>query len=107
MPDSNTQFVTWPWVFLWQAGLMFPCLWLLWQLWQQKTIQLLGNKLDWIVGLLAIILIISAAFAPYPNQARWYSWAGLCLLAALYGVNNWLGQSPGRYYKLLVGQGYY
>ena len=38
-PDSNTQFVTWPWVFLWQAGLMFPCLWLLWQLWQQKTIQ--------------------------------------------------------------------
>ncbi|PSB35119.1 O-antigen ligase family protein [Chlorogloea sp. CCALA 695] len=106
LPDSNTQFVTWPWVFLWQAGLMFPCLWLLWQLWQQKTIQLLGNKLDWIVGLLAIILIISAAFAPYPNQARWYSWAGLCLLAALYAINNWLSQSSERYYKLLVGQGY-
>ena len=26
LPDSNTQFVTWPWVFLWQAGLMSPCL---------------------------------------------------------------------------------
>ncbi len=106
LPDSNTQFVTWPWVFLWQAGLMFPVLWLLWQLWQQQTIQLLGNRLDWIVGLLAIVLIISAAIAEYPHQAQWYSWAGLCLLAALYAVNNWLGRSSGRYYKLLVAQGY-
>ncbi|WP_009633340.1 O-antigen ligase family protein [Synechocystis sp. PCC 7509] len=106
LPDSNTQFVTWSWVFLWQAGLMIPCFWLLWQLWQQKTIQLLGNKLDWIVGVLAIILIVSAAIANYPNQARWYSWAALGFLAALYAVNNWLGQSSGRYYKLLVLQGY-
>ncbi len=106
LPDSNTQFVTWSWVFLWQAGLMIPCFWLLWQLWQQKTIQLLGNKLDWVVGLLAIIFVVSAAIAPYPNQARWYSWAGLCFLAALYAVNNWLGQSSERNYKLLVAQGY-
>jgi uncharacterized protein involved in response to NO len=106
LPDSNTQFVTWPWVFLWQAGLIFPILWLLWQLWQQKTLQLLGNKLDWIAGLLAIVLIISAAIAQYPNQARWYSWEGLCLLVALYAVNNWLEQSPERYEKLLVAQGY-
>ncbi len=106
LPDSNTQFVTWPWVFLWQAALMSPCLWLLWQLWQQKKIQLLCNKLDWIVAGLAIVLIISAAIAAYPNQARWYSWAGLCLLAALYAINNWLSQSSERYYKLLVGQAY-
>jgi uncharacterized protein involved in response to NO len=106
LPDSNTQFVTWPWVFLWQAGLMSPYLWLLWQLWQQKTIQLLGNKLDLIAGLLAVILIISSAIALYPNQARWYSWAGLCLLSALYAINNWLSQSSKRYYKLLIGQGY-
>ncbi|MBW4664747.1 MAG: O-antigen ligase family protein [Chroococcus sp. CMT-3BRIN-NPC107] len=106
LPDSNTQFVTWPWVFLWQAGLMFPCFWLLWQLWQQKKLQFLGNKIDWIVGLLAIILIVSATIADYPNQARWYSWASLCFLAALYAINNWLARSSERYYKLLVAQGY-
>ncbi len=106
LPDSNTQVVTCPWVFLWQASLIFPVLWLLWQLGQQKTIQLLGNKLDPIVGLLAIILIFSAAIAQYPNQSRWYSWAALCFLAALYAVNNWLEESTERAYKLLVGQGY-
>ena len=56
--------------------------------------------------LLTIILIVSAAIANYPNQARWYSWAGLCLLTALYAINNWLSQSSERYYKLLVAQGY-
>ncbi len=106
LPDSNTQVVTWSWVFLWQVGLICPVIWLLWQLWQQQGIQILGQKFDWVAGSVIITLILSSAIAAFPNQARWYAWAGLCFVAALYALNNWLAGAPQRRYQLLVVQGY-
>lgn len=106
LPDSNTQVVTWPWVFLWQVGLLCPVIWLLCQLWQQQKIQILSHKFDVIAGLVIITLILSSAIATFPNQARWYAWAALCFVAALYALNNWLAGATQRRYQLLVAQGY-
>jgi Ca2+/Na+ antiporter len=50
-------------------------------------------------------LVISTLLAPFPGQARWYSWAALCLLAALYALNSVLNPPKCRV-KLLTVQGY-
>ena len=105
LPDSHSLMVAWPWVFLWQVGLLCPVLWLLWLLWHQRKFPYLGHGLDWFIGLAVIGLIISTVFAEFPNQALWYSWLALCFIAALYALNSWLN-TPGRRYRLLVGQGY-
>lgn len=105
IPDSHSLMVQWPWVFFWQVGLLCPVLWLLAILWSQGKIQPLGNGLDWVVGLMFVGVILSTLFAQFPNQARWYGWAALCFIAALYALNHWLS-TPERRYQLLVKQGY-
>jgi hypothetical protein len=104
LPDSNSAMVQWPWVLFWQVGLICPVLWLLGLLWQRR-LSWLGNKLDWVVGLLITGLVVSTLFAQFPNQARWYSWAAFCFLAALYALNTWL-LHPQRRFWLLAAQGY-
>ncbi|MGA7933225.1 MAG: O-antigen ligase domain-containing protein, partial [Kovacikia sp.] len=103
LPDSNSAMVQWPWVLFWQVGLFCPLLWLLGFGWQQRLCWL-GNRLDWMVGLLVLGLVISTLVAPFPNQARWYSWAAFCYLAALYALNTWLA-TPQRRSWLLTTQG--
>jgi uncharacterized protein involved in response to NO len=105
LPDSSSLVVSWVWVAVWQIGLLCPVLWLLGMIWQQRRIPLLGNGLDWVVGFFLTSLIVSTAFAAFPNQARWYSWSAVCFLAALYAVNSWL-RSPQRRYQILTWQGY-
>ncbi len=104
LPDSNTAMVEWPWVLFWQVGLICPVLWLLGMFWQ-KRFRWLGNRLDWMVGVLVVGLVVSTLLAPFPMQARWYGWAAICFLAALYALNSWL-EIPQRPVRLLVGQGY-
>ncbi len=104
LPDSNTAMVEWPWVLFWQVGLLCPVLWLLGIIWQ-KQFRWSGNRLDWVVGVLVIGLVVSTLLAPFPMQARWYGWATICFLAALYALNSWL-EVPQRRVRLLVGQGY-
>jgi len=104
LPNSNSLMVAWPWVFIWQVGLLCPVLWLLGLLWQ-KRLRWLGAGFDWLAGLLLVGLIISAGLAPFPMQARWYSWAVFCFLAALYALSTWLSV-PERRSRLLVAQGY-
>ncbi|MGH2413182.1 MAG: O-antigen ligase family protein, partial [Microcystaceae cyanobacterium] len=105
VPDSHSLMVKWPWVAIWQIGLLCPVFWLLWRFWQQRSLLFLGSGLDWCVGLIVIGLFISSVFAEFPNQARWYAWAAFCLLAALYALNDWLDSSERRY-GLLIAQGY-
>ncbi|MEP0819829.1 O-antigen ligase family protein [Trichocoleus desertorum] len=97
--------VSWPWVFLWQAGLACLPLWLLWMVWCQRGFLWLGNGFDAIAGLTAVGLIASTSVAEFPMQARWYAWAALCFLAGLYAL-NYKTQTPRDRYRLLVGQGY-
>ncbi|MBW4471181.1 MAG: O-antigen ligase family protein [Stenomitos rutilans HA7619-LM2] len=104
LPNSNSLMVAWPWVFIWQIGLVCPVLWLLGLLWQRR-LHWLGHRLDWLVGLLVVGVILSAGLAAFPMQAHWYSWATFCCLAALYALSTWLAV-PERRSRLLVAQGY-
>jgi tetratricopeptide (TPR) repeat protein len=104
IPDSHSVTVAWPWVFLWQVGLFCPVVGFLWLLWQGKLFWL-GRGLDWLVGLIAIAIIISTSFAEFPQQSIWYGWWAICFLAALYTFNSWLN-TPQRRYEFLKRQGY-
>jgi uncharacterized protein involved in response to NO len=103
LPNSNSLMVKWPWVFLWQFGLMLGPIALLSQLWQQ-SFRRLGGWLDWLAGGWCLVLILSAAFAQFPHQAFWYGWAAICGIAFLYALNIWL-VSPNRVRHLLIFQG--
>lgn len=104
LPDSNSLMVLWPWVFIWQVGLLCPVLWLLGLLWR-KQVSWLGNELDWLVGILVTGVVISSGIAPFPRQALWYSWVLFCLLAALYAASSW-ANTPARREGLLKAQAY-
>jgi O-antigen ligase len=104
LPGSSTLMVSWPWVFLWQVGLTLPLLWLLWQLWH-RPVERLGNGFDWVALLAIAALIISTLAAYFPAQARWYGWAAVGAIAAVYALGGWLRHSQ-RLHTLLRFQGY-
>ena len=104
LPDSSSLVVAWPWVLMWQVGLLLPWLWLLRNGWGQSQFTKLGYRLDYGIALAVLGLLGSTVLAQFPQQARWYSWAALCALAALYALNTWCS-SPQRRQKLLVAQG--
>ncbi|WOD37422.1 O-antigen ligase family protein [Nodosilinea sp. E11] len=104
IPGSSTLMVSWPWVFLWQVGLTLPMLWLLWQLWHRPLAKL-GNGFDWVALLAVVGLVVSTLGAEFPAQARWYSWAAIGAIAAIYALGGWL-RYPQRLHTLLRWQGY-
>lgn len=103
LPNSNSMMVKWPWVFIWQFGLMLGPVALLFQLWQQ-SFRRLGHKLDWLAGAWCVVLVLSAAFSQFPHQAFWYGWAAICNIAFLYVLSAWL-TSARRVRYLLTFQG--
>jgi len=103
LPNSNSMMVKWPWVFIWQFGLMLGPIAVLFQLWQQ-SFRKLGHCLDYLAGAWCLALILSASFAPFPHQAFWYSWAAICNIAFLYALNSWL-TTTDRVHRLLTLQG--
>lgn len=103
LPNSNSLMVKWPWVFIWQFGLMLGPLALLFQLWQ-KSFRRLGHWLDWLAGAWCAVLVLSAGFAQFQHQAFWYGWAAICGVAFLYALNTWLS-SASRVRRLLIFQG--
>ncbi len=105
LPDSHSLMVQWSWVFIWQIALLCPIIWLLVMVVQTKQIKGLGFGLDWVVGLIIMGIIISTLFAQFPNQARWYGWAALGFIAAIYALNYWV-YSPQKRNQLLTFQGY-
>jgi len=104
LPDSSSLVVAWPWVFIWQIGLLCAVFWFL-SLLATEKLTYLGNNLDWCILIIIIGLIISTVFAQFPNQALWYTWSVLCFLAALYALNSRLN-TPQNRYRLLIFQGY-
>jgi len=91
LPDSSTQMVAFPWVLLWQVGLLCLAIAGLLNLWRKdKPFYLLGNGLDWVVGSGFVTLCLSTMFAQFPNQAMWYSLTAFGYLVALYVTNNFL-----------------
>ncbi|MGK7932663.1 MAG: O-antigen ligase family protein [Microcystaceae cyanobacterium] len=104
IPNSHSLMVQWPWVLFWQVALLCPIIWLLW-LGVQGKFQCLGYNWDYLVGFIAIGLIVSTLFAQFPEQARWYSWGALGYVAALYALNYRLSISKNKSH-LLIFQGY-
>ncbi|NJR51903.1 MAG: O-antigen ligase family protein [Leptolyngbyaceae cyanobacterium CSU_1_3] len=105
LPDSHSLIVAWPWVFVWQVGLLCAVLWLLGLVWAQGKIQKLGNGFDYAAGLLMVGLVVSSALAEFPHQSWWYAITALCFMAALYALNDWLKNDQQRL-NLLTWQGY-
>jgi len=103
LPNSNSLMVKWPWVFIWQFGLMLGPVMLISQLWRQ-AFRRLGSWLDWLAIAWILLLTLSAAFAQFQNQALWYSWAALCGVSFLYVIHSWL-TSTEKIHKLLIFQG--
>ncbi|MBR8831279.1 MAG: hypothetical protein N5P05_001532 [Chroococcopsis gigantea SAG 12.99] len=105
IPDSHSLMVQWPWVAVWQIGLLCPIFWLMSQIWHQNKLLFLGNRLDPIVGIMSLGIILSSFGARFPVQARWYGWAAFGLIAALYALAQYLDNNDRRY-KLLLFQAY-
>lgn len=104
-PNSGSLSLFWPGVLLWQLAITLPIVWLLGQLWQYPITHFrLGHGLDWVMGLLVLGLLISSLFAEFPATARWYTWACLGYLAALYALNGWIGTAR-QAQRLLICQG--
>ena len=96
LPDSSTQMVSFPYVLLWQVGLLCFAIAGLLNLWRhQKPFYLLGNGLDWAIGSGFVTLCLSTMFSQFPNQAMWYSLTAFGYFMALYVTNNFL-HNPTR-----------
>ncbi len=91
LPDSSTQMVAFPWVLLWQVGLLCFAIAGLLNLWRrEKPFYLLGSGFDWAIGAGLITLCLSTMFSQFPNQGMWYSLTAFGYFIALYVTNNFL-----------------
>lgn len=91
LPDSSTRMVAFPWVLLWQAGLLCFAIAGLLNLWRrEKPFYLLGSGFDWAIGSGLVTLSLSTMFSRFPNQGMWYSLTAFGYFIALYVTNNFL-----------------
>ncbi len=104
IPDSHSLMVLFPFVSLWQVGILLPIFWLLILLWQKKT-SYLGNKLDWLIVAITFSIILSTINALSPQQAIWYGTSALSFLSIIYVLNFYLQTTTSRK-DLLIKQGY-
>ena len=83
--------VAFPWVMLWQMGLLCFAIAGLLNLWRKGSpFYLLGNGFDWAIGSAFVTLCLSTMFSRFPNQGMWYSLTAFGYLIALYVTNNFL-----------------
>jgi tetratricopeptide (TPR) repeat protein len=91
LPDSSTQMLSWPWVLIWQAGLVSIASISILNLWQrEKPFFLLGNHLDWAIALFFISICISTIFAQFTPQAVWQSLIAFGFFTCIYVIFNYL-----------------
>ena len=91
LPDSSTQMVAFPWVLLWQVGLLCFAIAGLLNLWRrEQPFYLLGSGFDWAIASGLVTLCLSTMFSQFPNQGMWYSLTAFGYFAALYVTNNFL-----------------
>jgi tetratricopeptide (TPR) repeat protein len=94
LPDSSTQMLSWPWVLIWQAGLVSITSISILNLWQrEKPFFLLGNHLDWAIALFFISICCSTIFAQFKPQSVWQSLIAFGFLGCIYVIFNYLKTS--------------
>ena len=100
LPDSYGLMVQWPWVILWQAGLIAIAFWTLCQL-RFHDFPLLGHHFDWAIGLTMFSVTLSTALGYQPQTSVWYLVMVGGYGVVLYALNCWLASSPSRSWLLL------
>ncbi len=91
LPDSTTAMLSFPWVSIWQAGLLCVAIACVLRLWQYKhEFYWLGNGLDWGALLAVVAISLSTITAQYPSYALWYALTALGFIAAFYVMHNYL-----------------
>ena len=108
LPDSSTQMVAFPWVLLWQTGLLCFAIAGLLNLWRrEQPFYLLGSGFDWAIAAGVVTLCLSTMFSQFPNQGMWYSLTAFGYAIALYVTNNFLHRSTAgeQLLKILRFQG--
>jgi tetratricopeptide (TPR) repeat protein len=91
LPDSSTTVLSFPWVSIWQAGLLCVVIACVLQLWQTKQeFYWLGNGLDWGALLVTGAIALSTLTARFPSYALWYALPALWFIASTYAVHNYL-----------------
>ncbi len=93
LPDSSSWAVLFPWILIWQSGLLAFVVVALLLLFRRSPFFLLGSQLDWGVGLFFASLCISTIFARFPQHGLWYSLIGFGFIAVTYVLNNHLNHS--------------
>ena len=104
IPDSHSLMVLFPFVSLWQIGILLPIFLLLILLWQKK-ISYLGSNLDWLIALITFSIVLSTVFAQFTEQAIWYSTSALSFISIIYVINSYC-KNPQSRKELLIKQGY-
>ncbi|GBO56372.1 hypothetical protein APA_4708 [Pseudanabaena sp. lw0831] len=100
LPDSSTQMVAFPWVLLWQVGLLCFAIAGLLNLWRrEKPFYLLGSGFDWAIGAGLVTLGLSTMFSRFPNQGMWYSLTAFGYFISLYVTNNFLHRESPEIYQ--------
>ncbi len=89
LPDSYGLMVQWPWVILWQAGLIAIAFWTLCQL-RFHDFPLLGHHFDWAIGLTMFSVTLSTALGYQPQTSVWYLVMVGGYGVVLYALNCWL-----------------
>ncbi|MBA3921218.1 MAG: O-antigen ligase family protein, partial [Nostocaceae cyanobacterium] len=98
LPDSYGLMVQWPWVILWQAGLIAIAFWTLCQL-RFHDFPLLGHHFDWAMALTLFSVTLSTILGYQPQVSVWYLVMVGGYGVVLYALNCWL--TPPRSWLLL------
>ncbi|MGP1373307.1 MAG: O-antigen ligase family protein [Almyronema sp.] len=104
LPASYFRMVGWPWILIWQLGFLAMGIWVIWML-RQFAIPFrpLGYGLDWLVGLTALGLVLSASLSDFPTVAAWNIALVLGYGLLLYGWVNYIAESTPKRYLLWGG----
>lgn len=89
LPDSYYKMVGWPWIVVWQIGFFAISITVLCQLrkFDQPFVGL-GYRLDWALGSLVCLLLLSSLFAAFREVALWNLLLAILYAVALYGIRN-------------------
>ena len=94
LPDSSIQMLSWPWVLIWQAGLVSIVSISVLNLWRrEKPFFLLGNHLDWEIALFFVSICLSTIFAQFTPQSVWQSLIAFGFFGCIYVIFNYLKTS--------------
>jgi putative inorganic carbon (HCO3(-)) transporter len=104
LPHSYVRMVGWPWLVIWQLGLLSVGALLFWMLRQtHKPFQTLGYGLDWVLAMWAIAIFVSIIAAPVKQLSIWYAVMAGSYVGLLTVLRNWIGSQPDYLHRLWLG----